>query len=325
MATTSRSYAVEICLLIPLALTLFFAEYKAFSGPVENMNRSLRMGTSVMNVHSFSEPASSKILPMLNETGGLIVFLHIAKSGGTTIRRDFSDEARFPNVKVFRAFREENVKELEGKIEWHLSSSNDDEKKTLLLEIHGGHGQPMTVFDIHNYIQEWRKQAAANNKKVFVFTLLREPTSFYVSYFNFFKHPDCHYTWCDRPLMELTEENLLSSMVPNHQCQYLTRKHDKEGNRANPVSMSECQSAYQLLRADADWVGTTEDMQQTTLPLLSYMLTGNAETGRSLTAHNKQSSDSRLTVKELSEDALRKIRDASTLDQFLYNSAKAAR
>ena len=120
MAPTSRSYAAEICLLIPFALTLFFVEYNAFSGPVENMNRSLRKGTGEINMHSFSgglavEPAPSKILPMLNETGGLVVFLHIAKSGGTTIRRDFSDEARFPNVKVERAFREENVKKLGGK------------------------------------------------------------------------------------------------------------------------------------------------------------------------------------------------------------------
>lgn len=315
--------------MISLATILYVMEYQALLGPSQRLQRSLRaqkVHESISLAHfadgsheSFDK--SSKILPMLNETGGLVVFLHIAKTGGTTIREDFRDESNFPNVKVKRVYGEEQIKLIKSKIDWHLSSENDS-KSILLLEVHGGHGQPMTVFDLHDYIQSWRQQAAAQNRGVFVFTILREPVAFYVSYFTYFTNTNCQYIWCDRPLMESTEENLLQSAISNHQCQYLTRKWDRKDNRKHPVTVSECKAAYSLLRSDADWVGTTETMQETTLPLLSYIMTGETKTGQSLATHNQQNGLS-LNAHSLSDKARTELQYKSTLDRYLYESAQA--
>jgi hypothetical protein len=333
----SSKYALQMLVSFLMAASVYFFEYRVMSTQVQrslhqsmsileiedavtdNAVRRLQYKTSDTNNHSIE----LEVLPMFNETGGLVVFLHTAKTGGTTVRNAFKE---FPNVHVKRVMNEKELNQIRSKIDWYLSSDNTKDnmegmERVMLLEIHGGHGEPMTIFQIHSYLQTWRVRAAANNKKVFMFTLLREPTPFYLSYFNFFKHPGCNWKWCDRPLVALTEENLVKTMVPNHQCQYLARKADKAENEALPVSRGECESVYNLLKTDADWVGTTETMHDTTLPLLSYMFSGNATTGRTVAIHNKQSSEDQLRVESLSTDTRRRIRDISIYDKYLYDSA----
>jgi len=139
-------------------------------------------------------PSSKRELPRLYETGGLVVFLHIAKTGGSTIRDNFDKSSRFPNVKVARVLHEAKM---EDDAIVHFVSSENTRNETLLLEFHGGRGQPLTMFQLHPYIHQWRSMAKANDKSLFVFTMLREPSSFYVSYFNFFKGPGCTWSWCD--------------------------------------------------------------------------------------------------------------------------------
>ena len=273
-----------------------------------------------------TRPLPSKTLPLFNETGGLVVFLHVAKTGGTSIRRNFEERKLFPNVRVRRILLEVKLKAIMDEIDFYVSAENTD-NQTLILETHGGAGQPMSIFQLHHYVHEWRWKAKANNKNVFFFTILREPTSFYVSYFNYFNHPGCELSWCDEPVMNLTEENLVKSIVPDRQCLYLARKHhNKVVNLEFPVTTQECESAYTLLKADVDWVGTTETMQNSTLPLLTFMLTGDVNVARSFEQFNKvekhTSIKNPLSLNSLSEESLQRIRLASELDRYLYNSAK---
>lgn len=309
-----------LILSLPLVFVFFVAEYYTLS-TLEQSSRYLRLVTeptqgplfdAAINM-STRPPAGSRTLPNFHEEGGLVVFLHVAKTGGTTIRKNFD---KLPNVLLRRVFDEEELKASQPRIEWFLSKKNKN--RTMLLEIHGNHGEPMTVFDIHRYIQHWRALGADHNKKVFVFTLLRDPLSFSVSYFNFFKHPKCHWDWCDTPLMPLTEENLLESAIPNHQCQYLARPAtDKAANAANPVTSTECETVYTMLKSDADWIGTTEAMQTTTLPILSWMITGDA--AMDMPTHNKQDKSERLSTHQLSESAKAELRQRSALDQSLHD------
>ena len=268
----------------------------------------------------------SKTVPLFYKTGGLVVFLHVAKTGGTSIRDNFGlRKKEFPNVKVRRILVEAKLKEIREEVDFYVSSANTG-NKTLILETHGGLGQPMSIFQLHAYVHEWRSMAKANEKNVFFFTILREPSLFYVSYFNFFKHPGCDDFWCDSPVRNLTERNLIESLIPNHQCLYLARKQNNRAvNLEFPVTALECESVYSLLKADVDWVGTTDTMVDTTLPLLSYMLAGDAEIGRSFeasnTIENQKIVENPLKIGALSAGALQQIREASKLDRYLYDSA----
>lgn len=279
---------------------------------------------SVVSINDREVGAVKKRLPLFHENGGLVVFLHVAKTGGTTIRQEFAD---FPNVTVRRVFGKDDLDEAKAKIDWFLTSTDNNmlnkKGETLLLELHGGHGEPMTIFEIHSYLQRWRAQADANNKNMFVMTMLREPVSFYVSYFNFFKRPGCDKPWCDFPTMELTEDNLLRSAIPNHQCQYLARQVNKKENAAVPVSKAECDAVFQLMQADLDWIGSTEHMQEETLPLLSHILVGSADAARKMEPKNAQKKTGALSYKSLSETARERLSIISTYDRELYSKAKA--
>lgn len=321
MTMIPKTHVFRILLLLPLAAIVVVMELVSLKMNVSD--RSLSLATqdpALMDAPTSTTNTIKKMkprkLPAFTETGGLVVFLHVAKTGGTSIRKDFETMA-----KVKRVLDEKQLSgEAAAKIDWHLSKENTV-NQTMLLELHGGHGEPMTIFQIHPYLQKWKSQAAANNKQVFVFTLLREPVSFHVSYFNFFRHPNCKSAWCETPLMEITEENLLTSMIGNHQCQYLARPYNNDVNTAVPVSQHECEAVYEILKSDLDWIGTTEDMQDITLPLLSFMLSGNAEAGRKMKVQNHRRG--KLSRHSLQETSVSRIRLASRYDQYLYERARS--
>jgi hypothetical protein len=322
-----RFYNQLVLFVLPMACVFFLGEYYALStlDHEQSSSRYLRRLEESTSMPAFEvainmstrTPQHSKTLPNMHQDGGLVVFLHVAKTGGTTVRKNFE---HVPNVLLRRVYDEQELQATQPRIQSYLSQRNKT-GRTMLLEIHGNHGEPMTVFDIHQYIQQWRALAAANNKHVFVFTLLRDPLAFSVSYFNFFKHPGCNYEWCDRPLVPaLTEANLLETAIPNHQCQYLARStNNKAANAANPVTSTECEAVYTMLTADADWVGTTEAMQTSTLPLLSYMITGKAAMDMPVHNPNKRGQDQNLSVRQLSEAAKAELRQRSSYDQSLHD------
>ena len=116
-------------------------------------------------------------------------------------------------------------------------------------------------------------------------------------------------------------------MIPNHQCTFLARKKPKREiiSQQYPVTALECESAYNLLQANIDWVGTTETLQNTTLPMLSFMLLGDAAKGRSFKVRNaithREDIQSPRKRSELSAETLQHIHQASLLDWKLYERA----
>ena len=322
--TMKVTRSTSLLLLITLMSILnSFLHHGGFGGMAEP---EFQIAVAPTTPQILSQTVARRPLPLLHEKGGLVVFLHVAKTGGTTIRQEFG---QLPKVDVKRVFDKEDLDSSNSTIDWFLSKENNkdinSEATTLLLEIHGGKGEPMTIFEIHPYIQKWRAQAKVNEKNVFVVTLLREPESFYVSYFNVFKNPGCTAKWCDSPTMKLTEENLLASAVPNHQCQFLARKVDKHQNSQVPVSREECQSVFQLMKADLDWVGFTETMQETTLPLLFFSLSGNTTAGRKIfEVRNKFRRRDRLSRKKLTASALQHLANISSYDRELYDNVAGA-
>lgn len=261
-------------------------------------------------------------LPMFNETGGIILFIHIAKTGGSSIREGFK---KLPNTSVKRIMNEAQLNGKRDKIEWYVSPNNNKEK-VLLLEIHGHHGEPMSIFKMHPYIQYWRRQADMNKKSIFVFTLFRETVAFHLSYFTFFRHPNCQELWCGRPGLPQTEEYLVKSIIPNHQCQYLAHEFNKTTMNnvmmVSSVTNSECESAQALLQQDVDWIGTTDSLSKATLPMLTYMVAGNASIAKDFPIANRQNVNKKLQLYNISNNAIQHIKQESNLDQQLYDMAR---
>ena len=175
--------------------------------------------------------------------------------------------------------------------------------------------------------------AKQNHKQFFAFSMLRQPISFHVSYMNFFQNAKCTKRWCHPPLFaNLTEENLLKSFLPNHQCLIMARKDDRKLQRNSiqpPLAQHECTDILGVLRRrnqngiafDWDWIGTLETLQNTTMPLLSYMLTGTTQYAKSNTTSNIQHSTRALKVSHLSEAGRTQIQQESQWDVDLYNFA----
>jgi hypothetical protein len=173
----------------------------------------------------------------------------------------------------------------------NILTRNTTKKNTLFIEFHG---RVPGLIALHPLLQRWRADAARHQTTFFTFTIVREPVSFYMSYFNYFWTDQCKVS-CERPIQEPTEENLLATAVPNHQALWLTRdSHAK----SQPVTKKEFGDVQVIMRQDLDWIGTTEQMQTITLPLLSYMLAQNFST--SLPAFNRMAHKAGLKRKDLS-------------------------
>lgn len=296
---------------------------------LDDSTHSEQRFTSPANARIFLNGRVQRQLPMFNITGGIIIFIHIAKTGGSSIREGFR---KLPNISVKRIMNEAQLNGKQEQIDWYLSLNNnrsqinDGREKVLLLEIHGHHGEPMPIFQMHPHIQHWKAQADKNKKNIFIFTLFRETVAFHLSYFTFFRHPNCQELWCDRPVLPQTEAYLVQSMIPNHQCQYLARKFNKttrnDATVGTRVSKVECESVQTLLQQNVDWIGTTDSLSTTTLPLLTYMVAGNATIAQDFPIANRQNVKKKLQLRNISIDAIRHIRQASNYDQQLYDMAR---
>jgi len=259
------------------------------------------------------------------ENGGLVIFFHLAKTGGTGIRINFN--RTMPHVQV------EHVGTMDGMHQASLTATKFLEqrqdplqypdKTVLFLELHG---ILPSLFAMHAAFANWRVMAARHNTTFFTFSVLREPVSYAVSYFNFYQAEPCSFSTCKTALVQPSEDNLSRLLLFNHQCELLAREHwELFGTRAElfhrNVTADECRAAYVLLKADMDWVGTTAALSTETLPLLTSMLTHNAAKGAHMDPINKSWKPGRLTVDALSVPTVNRIVARSQYDIELYEAA----
>jgi hypothetical protein len=253
-------------------------------------------------------PQNHRKLPLFDQ-GGVIFFLHIAKTGGVTIRKNFEE---FAGVRMKRCRGVKLWNQLSEEID-NILTGNTTNKDTLFIEFHG---DVPGLITLHKRLHRWRADATRHQTSFFTFTLVREPVSFYLSYFNYFWTDQCK-TLCSQPIQAPTEENLLATAIPNHQALWLTRdSHDMN----QPVTKVEFEIVQVFMQQDLDWIGTTEEMQTTTLPLLSYMLAQNFSS--SLPAFNRMAHTAGLKRTGLSVDTLEKLRELAPLDFELYDAVQ---
>jgi hypothetical protein len=279
----------------------------------QNKNATVRTQSTTAT----SEKPQRRILRPLPsfENGGVVLFHHIAKTGGITIRKTF-DRRHGILMKRGRT-RIGMIKDVIPDIKEMLGSNNTkfirSPKKILFVELHGYDIPGLMTWS--SKINSWRKLAAANNRSFFMFSLLREPISAQVSYFNFFNVPPCNGTWCLEQYHNATESDFLGALHPNNQCRSFVRF----PQYGPPPNQTECNAAYDWILQNMDWIGTMEEMNTVTLPLLSHMLLGSATKIGEIKMHNvQQEKPNRIRVSDLSDAALQVVKNATALDQELY-------
>jgi hypothetical protein len=290
----------------------------------------LTMSTSIISPLFSSEikrdgpvAVKSKRFPLF-EDGGVVVFLHIAKTGGTSIRKNFGN---FSHIDFKTLYTMDQWKEASDTADRILTRKvSADKRRILFLEPHGMRAMGMPT--LHQYLRRWKRFSNLHNTSFFAFTLVREPVSYAVSYFNFFNAKPCSIAKCPWKLYSASDENLLKTNRPDMQCMLLARDHwDIFMNDVHPeqVDKDECDDVYQTIRKEMDWVGTTDEMSAETIPLLTRMLAPNQT--HTFDVFNvikatKPGSKIILSPEALQPDTIESLRITSSNDQAIYEAVK---
>jgi len=321
-------------------------------------------------IHWFPDPTLvlSDIVPQIEEdldsirapntnfdnglVGGVVLFYHVSKTGGSTIREFFmqqpeqyfyykrimhrvdkhnianttsySHENRakwFTNPDTYcvpNKYMEQKMSTVHNKVKKTLRSQVSTER-TLLLEFHGNFP---SLRNLTPFIKKWRKLSQAHNKTFFAFTIVRDPLPYSISYFKYF-HLNCKSTFCERErYSEMTEDNLLLSVKSNPQCFFLT--HLSSTEKMHPsfydkcrVFKDDCKNMYNMMQENLDWVGTTENISFDTIPLLSYLLKYDNNTK----IENKKMQKNQ-GLKTLKLNTTLQIRARTELDQEIYENVR---
>ena len=334
-----------VVVLLALSLVLFYVHVHSFYGrkPEERVSSSV-YPNEISSFNDSPSPLASKDgLPKFwNETGGVMVFYHVAKTGGSTVRRILQSAAqenpdRFVYMRYFKKMWDETIqgdnsstscihpKTNLNRLDRHVQSFLTDasKKKALLMEIHGG---PPGLQFFSEYFRHWRSLAQVHQRPFFTFTLVREPIAHATSYFKMF-HVECRKPWCERRQYNSSLPDFLQSILPNRQCFMLRHISSIAGMDPSlyqdcSVSTSDCDEVWNTVNDCMDWIGTTDTLSNDTIPMLRNMLNGTRDVGVQDVVNEKVSSRSEFqdvltpnTIKMLTEQSL-------SQDLMIYNKAR---
>jgi hypothetical protein len=221
--------------------------------PAIETNTNIRVPTTTKNLPSF-------------EKGGLVFFLHIPKTGGTTIRRNLLNRTSHVRYRFVAGMGEYNRSR--PFVDRYIRTSSTRRRPILFLEVHGRDSPHL--MQLKRTLLQWKRTAAKTNVSTFFFTILREPLSHAVSYFNFFhvERPNRHFRQ-----VQATEENFLRFALHSPQCQFLSRgEYSLREKKKVQTTSEECHQVQDALFETMDWIGTTDRMNDETLPLLFRLL-----------------------------------------------------
>ena len=272
---------------------------------------------------AFATPSIGKgNCPPMHKRGGLIIFFHLAKAGGTTIRKLLQNHGETDvrvRVKYFNS-------SIYGQLLSYIESSNattSPAKKTLVVEVHDGRNAPFRT--LKPLLDQLRTSAQRNGVPFFLFTTVREPISYAFSFYNyqFVRFGNARV----RERGGYNEQDMLRLLPRHTQCMFYARGEMATSTRfkhlgAN-LSVPECVETFDDMISTFDWIGTMEDMQSSTLPMLLKMITGNS------TMFVKAANRTPLRVKEVelkpanvSELGMAQLHTAIEADFILYEKVK---
>ena len=186
------------------------------------------------------------------------------------------------------------------------------------FELHGA-GAP-SFHALATKFMEWKKTCRHLGIPFFAFTVLREPQSFALSYFNFF-HGGHHRKY--KYYASANQTTFLRHTLSNPQCLFLARSDmqylPQYQNDSQNFTWKECLEAYDDLMALMDWVGITSNLSNETIPILSTVLGKTLDVGY----HINQSHKRNFVVSQLDDAGKQVIANRTLFDRRIYERAQS--
>ena len=208
--------------------------------------------------HQHLPSAPKRHLPSLRN-GGIVIFFHNPKTGGTTLRGMMKKN---PMIDFVSRQDLSSIQELDSIM--NTWTSNNNNSKIHFMEIHG---HPPGFLELLPKLQQWKQQASQHNIRMFTFTMMRDPLDWLLSCFNFFCMDIRKHTNCTAPP---TIEGLLLETKSNPQSRwYCFANTIMAVSNAPLVDMTSC--SLDILAPPMmqymDWVGFMEHYQETVVVL----------------------------------------------------------
>lgn len=195
--------------------------------------------------------------------------------------------------------------------------------KLFYIEIHGGGDDLNYLHHQQDVIQSWLAMARMNKVPVFAFTVVREPTDYALSHFEFYHVSDYGGNHAERfvQVNKASEEALQTHHVPNAQCLFLTKGESAYSSASRnevlrEASLDECRTAFHGLRRDFDWIGVTASLSSETIPLLQRAM----NVTRSPVRIGNRNRRKTLAWDNLSPTTQSSIRQTTAWDEELYRN-----
>ena len=158
-------------------------------------------------------------------------------------------------------------------------------------------------------LKQWRQVAGQNGVQIFVFSMIREPLSTYVSGFNYFKVQNKRQAPSEKNFLDYLQQN------PNIQCQFFLGMRCHSGYDTETRMMQ-----LEAVMEAVDWMTPMPQLSSELLPLLAYM-TNLSNRNADVVVQPKRFGPvpkRTLSITELSSDAIAQLKAGSTIDQALY-------
>ena len=295
------------------AFTLFFLSfYGAWNTTLRTSSSGFTLPTRTGELIQSSLKWNNSLLreyralsTSFHEKGGVVVFRHIQKTAGSAIRAYLTEKIPDKNTYIGSY---SNFADFKARIAQYCVQGTPL-ATVLFAEIHGEWER-----DSMHALREWKFLARQHRTPFFAFSMVREPVSWYLSFFN--------YNLVHHGGLRPAEETFFESVTPNLQCAEWA---GLDWRAKQAISERSCLSAIKDVVEVFDFVFTSDQIEAQVLPIISHL--GKIELQRICVIQPEDLVQAggfpqTLRVQNISTDGLVRLQNITNLDLHLYNTVK---